>query len=170
MWLALVLHLTACSQLNISPTAIDADRDGVRDKIDQCDGTPTDTPVDKNGCTLFNRILSGVDFAVGEHAVDTKARKALDELVMQLGMHPDVRIKVEAHTDNRGNARDNLALSKRRVMSVVRYLVLNGVDGRRLEPSGLGESRPLVGNATEEGRRQNRRIEISAADPPETAE
>lgn len=163
-----MMHLAGCAQLaGVKPTPIDADRDGVRESVDQCDDTPADTPVDEKGCSLFTRTLVGVDFAIGEHAVDSEARAALDELVMQLSEYADIRIKIEAHTDNRGNARDNLELSKRRVMSVVRYLVLNGVDGRRLEPSGLGESRPLVGNSTEEGRRQNRRIEISVVTPGE---
>lgn len=155
-----LLLLTGClSQL--TKTNDDADGDRVADSQDQCPDTPARYPVDEVGCELFSGSLPDVQFAPGNAAVNAQARKALDVVVKQLLQHPGVEIAIEGHTDNRGSAADNLALSKKRVMSVVRYLVVKGVDGRRLRPYGYGESRPLFSNATEEGRQRNRRIVLS---------
>lgn len=143
----------------------DLDGDGVFNASDQCSDTSPAHTVDATGCDLFSGKISGVEFAPNEYVLDARARNALDDLVVKLNAHPDVVLAIGGHTDNRGNARDNLELSKRRVLAVVRYLVFNGVSGRRLHPHGYGESRPLRSNATEEGRSHNRRIEISQIMP-----
>lgn len=111
-------------------------------------------------CDPLNGVVSGVQFGADEHALNEEARRSLDVIVEALQSELDVVIAIEGHTDNRGNARDNLELSKKRVMSVARYLVVNGISAARLRPHGFGESRPLVSNADEEGRRMNRRIEV----------
>ena len=82
-------------------------------------------------------------------------------MVDALLRYPDAVISVEGHTDNRGSAADNLELSKQRVLSVVRYMVSQGMSPDRIKPYGYGESRPRAANATAEGREQNRRIEIN---------
>lgn len=116
-------------------------------------------------CQRFNRVLESVDFLTGKSMLDLASRKALDELVADLNTFPNFIVRIEAHTDNRGSARANLALSKDRALAVVRYLVVNGVDGRRLQPFGFGEARPRVSNDTEAGRQQNRRIEVRVVVP-----
>jgi OOP family OmpA-OmpF porin len=73
---------------------------------------------------------------------------------------PNVVILVEGHTDNVGSNRINDALSKRRAESVKRYLVKKGISPRRIKTVGYGERRPIASNATEWGRRLNRRTEI----------
>jgi len=75
-------------------------------------------------------------------------------------IRPEIAISVAGHTDNRGPAAANLELSKQRVLSVVKYMVANGITTDRIMPVGFGESRPIAANATAEGREQNRRIEI----------
>jgi len=146
-------------------TTVDADADGIPDAIDQCADTPTPQPVDFEGCPEFAGALPNLNFPGGSADLDQNARASLDQLVSRLQSYPQVVIALDGHTDNRGAGRDNLELSKQRVMAVVRYLVSRGVAPHRLRPFGYGESRPAVSNATAAGREQNRRIEVSVVLP-----
>lgn len=158
---AMVLTLSACGSSLERETLSDKDNDTVADAIDQCPTTASGSPVDNTGCSLFKGNIEAVEFAPGDHRLNENSRTSLAELVDLFNQHPQVVVQLGGHTDNRGAARDNLALSKRRVMSVVKYLVANGVEGERLKPYGFGESRPVMSNATVAGRAQNRRIEMS---------
>ena len=140
--------------------ALDADRDRVPDMLDDCPDSAVDEIVDRTGCPLFTRVLDGVVFAPNDHRLGAASRLALAGLVDDLEAHPEVVVRLEGHTDNRGTAAANLALSKRRVMSVARFLVARGIAPSRLRPYGFGESRPRAGNATAPGRERNRRIEL----------
>lgn len=71
-------------------------------------------------------------------------------------------IEVAGHTDNVGSAEVNLRLSQQRADAVRDYLVGQGVSSAQLVAKGYGDSRPLAGNETEEGRFRNRRIEFVA--------
>lgn len=161
MLLSASLLVSACSGLPLRMSGFDADKDKVADKVDACPGTLADVPVDADGCSLFSGSIEAVDFEPGDHRLNSSSRTSLASLVELLNTHPEIVLKLEGHTDNRGAARENLALSKRRVMSVVRYMVANGIDGNRLKPYGYGENRPIVENATEQGRARNRRIDMS---------
>ena len=113
----------------------DGDNDGIADAVDRCRDTKAGHPVNATGCDVFSGVLSDVVFPPGRATLNAKARAALDVLIAELDQHPSVVLAVDAHTDNRGKAAENLQLSKLRVMSVVRCLVLGGIDGRRLRPS-----------------------------------
>lgn len=139
----------------------DKDSDGVTDSLDACADTRALYPVDTQGCDLFAGKLENVEFKPDAYDLNEASKQALDQLVERMQEHPDVVLAVSGHTDNRGNARYNLELSKKRVLAVVHYLVRNGINGRRLLPHGYGESRPLFSNATDEGRGRNRRIEVT---------
>ena len=158
---AIVLTLSACGSSVERESISDKDNDSVADANDQCPLTAPASPVDNAGCSLFKGNIEAVEFAPGDHRLNENSRTSLAGLVELLNQHPQVVIQLGGHTDNRGSARENLALSKRRVMSVVKYLVANGVEGERLKPYGFGESRPVMSNATVAGRAQNRRIEMS---------
>ena len=75
--------------------------------------------------------------------------------------YPDTEILVQGHTDSRGTDEYNLELSEKRAKSVFNQLVRNGVKSDRLVTMGLGESEPIATNDTDEGRQQNRRVEIA---------
>lgn len=160
----LVATMTLVSACNTVPArlpVLDHDNDSVADTVDACLQTPRNSPVDEDGCSLFRGSIKNVAFEPGDHQLNTESRDSLAELVELLNEHPEVVLQIEGHTDNRGSAKDNLALSKRRVMAVTRYLVANEVDGARLKPFGFGENRPIKSNATAIGRSENRRIEMS---------
>ena len=74
--------------------------------------------------------------------------------------YPNSRIEVIGHTDNSGSAAYNQDLSQRRAVSVAEVLRATGVPGNRIAAYGRGEDMPIASNATEQGRAQNRRVEI----------
>jgi outer membrane protein OmpA-like peptidoglycan-associated protein len=91
---------------------------------------------------------------------------ALNSIVDYLVSHPERFVKISGHTDTTGSEGHNLALSKRRADVVAEYLVNNGVDINRVETFGLGSSKPLEVNTTDEGRKKNRRVELLIHDGP----
>ncbi len=155
-----LLLLAGCGVTEYQKRWFDADQDGVADAYDKCLETLHEVVVNRHGCNLFHGVLEDVTFDTNVAALSPAARRSLDELVRGMKQHPDTVIGVHAHTDNRGKAVKNLELSKRRVMQVVEYLVVAGVEPHRLKPYGYGESRPRKANATEQGRMANRRIEL----------
>ena len=74
----------------------------------------------------------------------------------------EYHVQIEGHTDNRGAALYNLRLSEKRARSVQQYLVQRfAIESERLPVKGYGPSKPIASNNSEEGRWQNRRIEIA---------
>ena len=72
----------------------------------------------------------------------------------------DTKFLVEGHTDNSGEARQNKQLSAQRARAVADQLEQSGIDRDRIEVEDYGETRPIAGNDTPEGRASNRRVEI----------
>lgn len=86
----------------------------------------------------------------------------LDEFVSRLGtMHSIESISIVGHTDSIGTDAYNQDLSMRRANSVKNYLLDKGVDSTVMNTSGMGESQPVADNSTNEGRAQNRRVEVT---------
>ena len=69
-------------------------------------------------------------------------------------------MEILGHTDNVGTDAYNQKLSEKRAQAVVDYLVEKGIDLNRIPAKGFGESHPVTGNDTPEGRQLNRRVEI----------
>jgi OOP family OmpA-OmpF porin len=84
----------------------------------------------------------------------------LDEVAQLLAKNPTARLNIEGHTDSTGSIQLNQQLSQSRADAVKNYLVQKGIDPVRLNASGYGSSRPIVSNASPEGRRKNRRVEL----------
>jgi outer membrane protein OmpA-like peptidoglycan-associated protein len=72
----------------------------------------------------------------------------------------DLRIEIQGHTDNTGSPEYNKELSEKRANAVKEYLVAQGLEAAKISIQGLGETQPVASNDTEEGRAQNRRVEI----------
>ncbi|MCB9603752.1 MAG: OmpA family protein [Sandaracinus sp.] len=135
----------------------DADHDGVPDASDACPGDPMGQAVDAVGCPM---ATDPVPYAVPFDGEQPSSEAELERMLSLLTRHPGARFEVAAHTDARGSAQANLRLSTRRAQRVVRWLRDHGVDGNRLVPRGYGESAPVAEETTEEGRAQNRRVEL----------
>lgn len=106
---------------------------------------------------LANRV---VEFENASALLTAAGKQILNELAETLRTIPTKRIDIIGHTDNVGAAVHNLALSRARADSVRIYLVAKGIPPEIMTVSGLGADQPLMDNATEEGRRRNRRIEF----------
>ena len=107
-------------------------------------------------------VIEGVTFSSGSADLTEQSSVALDTVIMQLKASKDVKISVQAHTDNRGTAANNMRLSHERAETVMRYLVDVGtIDLDRITAIGYGESKPRLSNRTEAGRLSNRRVEIA---------
>lgn len=81
----------------------------------------------------------------------------IQEFARYLLAHPNLRVQLQGHTDNVGDAQANLELSRRRAMAVANLLVHSGVSQGQVSHVGYGETRPIATNATPEGRAKNRR-------------
>jgi len=77
-----------------------------------------------------------------------------------LAAHPEIRMTVEGHTDERGSQEYNLALGERRAEAVKRILVLNGADAAQIQSVSFGEEKPAQEGSNEEAWAQNRRAEL----------
>ncbi|GAA4849122.1 OmpA family protein [Algivirga pacifica] len=90
------------------------------------------------------------------------AAEELDKLVQFMKQHPEIKIELGSHTDDRGGDKFNQELSQKRANSAVEYLVLRGVSARRLVARGYGEEIPEIYDAqTEEEHQMNRRTTIA---------
>ncbi len=143
----------------------DTDKDGVVDRLDQC---PNEAgPADNNGCPKLARvegdqikILDAVYFATDKDKILEKSYPVLQDVAGIIKGKPDIRIRVEGHTDNRGAPKHNRTLSDRRAASVLKYMTEQGIEAGRLESIGYGPDKPIADNKTEDGRAKNRRVEF----------
>ncbi len=102
----------------------------------------------------------GIHFDTDRADLKVGASKTLEEVVKLLKAHPDLKVEIQGHTDSTGADEHNLDLSRRRAETVKAYLQLYGIAADRLQTTGLGETKPVGDNATEEGRALNRRVEL----------
>jgi len=114
------------------------------------------TPVKKG--EVF--IVKNLYFATNKTRILSRSEEALNELYMYLARNPKVRIKIIGHTDNVGKDEANQKLSDGRANAVMKDLIERGIDPTRLQAEGRGESQPIDTNDTDEGRQNNRRVEI----------
>jgi outer membrane protein OmpA-like peptidoglycan-associated protein/chitodextrinase len=99
-------------------------------------------------------------FEFDKHRITSASYPILDRLVEIMNKYPFIKLEIAAHTDNMGSFEYNMNLSRRRVQSIVDYLVGKGISDHRIIGKGYGESRPIATNNTEEGREMNRRVEF----------
>jgi outer membrane protein OmpA-like peptidoglycan-associated protein len=105
-------------------------------------------------------LSSFVLFAVNRSDLKETAKGALDQVLELLKAYPDNELRITGHTDSTGRDTYNQTLSERRAQSVADYLASRGVQRSRIQTVGYGKRRPVADNGTEEGRQQNRRVEI----------
>jgi len=101
-----------------------------------------------------------VFFDTGSATLKPESTKQLEQLAAVLKAYPGVAISVEGHTDNTGDAAINKTLSAERAAAVQKALATLGVPDARITSSGFGPGKPVASNDTEDGRAQNRRVEV----------
>ncbi len=112
----------------------------------------------KEGDGLFR--FENLTFQTGSAAFTEGSGQEVDNLAAILKAYPDVTIEVQGHTDNTGDAAQNKALSQARAEAVKARLVTQGIAPGRISAAGYGQEMPVASNDTEEGRQQNRRVEV----------
>jgi len=121
----------------------------------------------------FNRVLPTTDtprglkvnmadvlFAFGKYDLRPNTREALAKLSGIVLGHPGLKLSVEGYTDSIGSDEVNQTLSQKRADTVRDYLIQQGVDASSITATGFGKSNPVASNDTDQGRQQNRRVEI----------
>jgi peptidoglycan-associated lipoprotein len=108
--------------------------------------------------------LAAVRFDYDADALTPQAKRTLDANAQWMLAHPDVRVRVEGHCDERGTNEYNLGLGKRRADRVVNYLITKGVSAKSMLAVSFGEEVPLVFGHDESAWTQNRRAEFSYLD------
>lgn len=105
-------------------------------------------------------ILSGVNFDLNKAVVRPDAKEVLENDIKILRENPQIRVEVQGHTCDLGDAAYNMELSDRRANAIKDYLVSQGVAADRLTARGYGESSPRFPNDSEANRAKNRRVEL----------
>jgi outer membrane protein OmpA-like peptidoglycan-associated protein len=120
----------------------------------------TGVDVIRDGDNILLDMPSGITFAFASSDINAQFYPVLDKVAGTLSSYDQTTVSVIGHTDSIGSDAANQTLSERRAGSVAGYLQSRGVSGGRLNTMGYGESRPVASNDTEEGRAENRRVEI----------
>jgi outer membrane protein OmpA-like peptidoglycan-associated protein len=105
-------------------------------------------------------VLDEVLFEVNSAHLNEDFTYRLDSVIEILAVRPVLDVKISGYTDNTGNEFRNSKLSLARASAVADYLIKNNIAEQRISFEGLGSSKPIASNQTEEGRRKNRRVEI----------
>lgn len=132
-----------------------------------CDGVTLDYTIEviegaPSGLLASVTIPAATLFAFDSAELNAEGENAIEEYRKQL--RPEISEAyagiIIGHTDSTGSAEYNMGLSKRRAQAVADYLVSTGVDANKLRVIGRGKNDPIASNETEEGRAQNRRVDI----------
>jgi outer membrane protein OmpA-like peptidoglycan-associated protein len=157
----------------------DADGDDILDSDDACPSVAGPRNVDpaKHGCPKARvekgeiKITERIEFKTNSSKLLPSSFEILEEVRAILEKHPEITLlSLEGHTDNVGRAKYNQKLSQLRTESVLKWLVQNGIDRKRLKATGYGSSVPLADNDTEEGREKNRRVEFHIREQVKSAD
>jgi len=116
--------------------------------------------IDEEAKRALDLASKKLEFENDKSIILKKSYGELESLTNMLLLRPELKIRLEGHTDNNGSENYNLELSKNRVQAVKDFLVANGVDAMRIEIAYFGESKPIADNSTEEGKAKNRRVEM----------
>jgi outer membrane protein OmpA-like peptidoglycan-associated protein len=104
---------------------------------------------------------NSMTFSTNDSTVNPEFKEVLKNISQILKEHPEYKVKIEGYTDNTGTDKINNRLSKERADHVAAYLKEEGTVADRITSVGLGSKNPVATNETEEGRKENRRIEMT---------
>ena len=130
-------------------------------ELAELENAQVETVTDVNGLKAIKVTFdSGILFDFNKSTLKPEAKKQLETFAKDMADMPQTNINVYGHTDNIGSAEANKKVSDARARSVASYLMKHGIDDSRILAEGLSYDFPVADNSTEEGRAQNRRVEI----------
>ncbi len=116
--------------------------------------------IERQGDKLVVRFNAAILFDKNKALLKPKSKSDLSEFAEVLKKYPDTDLIIEGHTDNKGKKPKNQKLSIDRAQAVIAQLSSVGVAGTRMTGRGYADDRPVADNKKEEGRMQNRRVEV----------
>lgn len=142
----------------------------IREQFDQIGELfePGEAAVLRDGDDLIIRLV-GLRFASNSAEIDPSFAPLMNKVDTAIGVFPQCRLTVEGHTDSKGKVERNQALSEERAQSVMDYMTgILKIPAFRIKAAGYGDTRPITSNRTDEGRAQNRRIDLIISPRPES--
>lgn len=127
----------------------------------------TGVEVNRNPTTgNIDLVMPGnITFAHDSTNINPSFYNTLDKLAQTMVQYDQSTVDIMGHTDSTGNPSYNQGLSQRRAQAVASYLINRGVSSYRIRTMGYGQNQPIASNSTEQGRQQNRRVEIQINAP-----
>ncbi|HLO94908.1 MAG TPA: OmpA family protein [Burkholderiaceae bacterium] len=101
-----------------------------------------------------------IEFETAKAEILPAGQGVVKEIVSLLRNDPQLKVSIEGHTDNTGNAAENQRLSQARAEAVMKAVIAQGIDAKRLKSAGHGAVYPIADNRKEAGRTKNRRVEL----------
>ncbi len=140
----------------------DSDGDTVPDSRDLCADTLPGVRVDASGCIIDAQTVTLNTIAFSPRSVEltNASKQALMPVATSLKSQDNLKVQIAGHTDSVGAAEYNQTLSQQRADAVMKFLIDQGVDAKRLTAIGFGETQPVADNNTVSGRAMNRRVEF----------
>ena len=138
------------------------------DRIDTLEMPPswteTDTEESQSAFDTLKKgdklILDDIHFENDKAIILAESFATLSSVLDYLLNNRKVRVEISGHTSSLGSARHNYILSEKRANSVLKFLIKNGVDEKRIETAGYGPDYPIASDDTPEGQKENRRVEF----------
>ncbi len=106
------------------------------------------------------KVALQVNFATDKADILPDSQPQIEQVVELLKDDPMLKLSINGHTDNTGDAVHNQQLSQARAAAVVAALTAQGIAAERLDAKGFGQDQPVANNGTEEGKARNRRVEL----------
>ncbi|MBW8850436.1 MAG: OmpA family protein [Xanthomonadales bacterium] len=131
------------------------EKEGMQQSLGFLDAAAMKQAIDKDG-----RVALHINFDTDKATLRPDAQPVIEEIHKLLSGDPGLKLSIEGHTDNTGAPAHNQDLSTARARSVLGALVGLGIDPARLSSRGFGQDKPVADNGTEDGRAQNRRVEL----------
>ncbi|WP_426346722.1 OmpA family lipoprotein [Cronobacter universalis] len=121
----------------------------------------TGVSVTRSGDNIILNMPNNVTFDSSQANLKPAGANTLTGVAMVLKEYPKTAVNVVGYTDSTGGQALNMKLSQQRAESVASALITQGVAANRIRTSGMGPANPVASNSTEEGKAQNRRVEIT---------
>lgn len=114
----------------------------------------------KKALDATGKAILHINFDTDKASLKPDGKTAVDEITKVLKNDNNLKLAINGYTDNSGNDAHNLQLSKDRATAVLNAITASGIDKARLSAEGFGSKTPIADNSSEEGKAQNRRVEL----------